>query len=409
MKEDRLRPREVVITAMGLICALGSTPGEVMSGFKSGRTTFSRPDFDDSVVVAPIKEFDLRDFTGPCKERRYLHRGAQLSVAAAVSARQASGLDAETAAHAGLFVGSGPNLDMGGEFRRIDNKVIDQEDLMALWILRFLPNTAASTIALLAGVHGENLTVATACTATLQAIGEAYRKIKDGYLDLAFAGGGDSRMNEGSILAYKKAKALFTGEGDPAAASRSFDKDRQGFVPGEGGAFFLLEEREHARRRGATIYGEVCGYGTSLDGYSLTAPDPSGRWEEAAVRAALMEAGLTPAKIDLVAAHGTSTILNDDMESKLIAGIYGGRTPPVIALKSWIGHLSVACGAVELALCLILMQNRYIPEIRNLIAPCRAGVDFVAQGRTGAPKTVLLENFGFGGQNCALIVQRQAG
>ena len=360
-------------------------------------------------MVAPIKEFDLRDFTGPFKERRYLHRGAQLSVAAAVSARQASGLDAEMAARAGLFAGSGPNLDMGGEFRRIDNKVIDQEDLMALWILRFLPNTAASTIALLTGVHGENLTVATACTASLQAIGEAYRKIKDGYLDLAFAGGGDSRMNEGSILAYKKAKALFVGEGDPPGASRPFDRDRQGFVPGEGGAFFLLEEREHATRRGATIYGEVRGYGTSLDGYSLTAPDPSGCWEEAAVRAALREADLTPDKIDLVAAHGTGTTLNDAMEANLIAGIFGGQTPPVIALKSWIGHLSVACGAVELALCLILMRNSYLPEIRNLINPCRADINFIIRDRTTAPATVLLENFGFGGQNCALIVQRQAG
>ncbi len=407
MKEDRIMPREVVITAMGLICALGSTPEEIIAGFKSGRTTFVRPDFDDAVVIAPVTAFDLRDFTGACKERRYLNRGARFSVAAAVSARQVSGLDTETAARAGLFVGSGPNLDVSGEFRRIDNGVIDEEDLMALWILRFLPNTAASTIALLIGTHGENLTVATACTATLQAIGEAFRKIRDGHLDLAFAGGGDSRMSKGSILAYKKTKALFVGEGDPTQASRPFDQDRKGFVTGEGGAFFLLEEREHARRRGAKIYGEVSGFGTSLDGYSMTAPDPAGLWEEAAVRAALKEAGLAPAEIDLVAAHGTGTMLNDAMEAQLLARIYGGQPPPVIALKSWIGHLSVACGAVELALCLILMQNGYLPEIRNLIDPCQAGINFVTQGQTASPRTVLLENFGFGGQNCALIVKVQ--
>ncbi|MFH1090352.1 MAG: beta-ketoacyl synthase N-terminal-like domain-containing protein, partial [Pseudomonadota bacterium] len=325
----------MVITAIGLVCALGSTPEEIIAGFKSGRTTFVRPDFDDAIVTAPVNDFSLRDFTGPCKERRYLNRGARFSVAAAVAARQASGLDAEAAARAGLCVGSGPNLDVGGEFRRIDNGVIDEEDLMALWILRFLPNTAASTIALLIGTHGENLTVATACTATLQAIGEAFRKIKDGHLDLAFAGGGDSRLSKGSILAYKKAKALFAGEGDPTRAVCPFDKDRKGFVTGEGGAFFLLEEREHARRRGAKIYGEVRGFGTSLNGYSLTAPDPAGLWEEAAVRAALQEAGLAPAEIDLVAAHGTSTMLNDAMEANLLARIYGGQTPPVIALKSW--------------------------------------------------------------------------
>jgi 3-oxoacyl-[acyl-carrier-protein] synthase II len=409
MNEDSVQPREVVITAMGLICALGSTPEEIIAAFKSGHTTFVRPNFDGDVVTAPVTGFDLRDFTGPCKERRYLNRGAQFSVAAAVSARQTSGLDAETAARAGLFVGSGPNLDVGGEFRRIGEGVIDEEDLMALWILRFLPNTAASTISLLTGTHGENLTVATACTATLQAIGEAFRKIKEGHLDLAFAGGGDARMNRGSILAYKKAKALFMGEGDPAQASRPFDNDRNGFVPGEGGAFFLLEEQEHAQRRGAKIYGKVRGFGTSLDGYSLTAPDPTGRWQEAAVQAALKEAGLIPAEIDLVAAHGTGTILNDAMEAKLLARIYGGQTPPVVALKSWIGHLSVACGAVELALCLIMMQKGYLPEIRNLINPCQTGVNFVVQGQAASPGTMLLENFGFGGQNCALIVQAQAG
>ena len=415
MKKDEIRPREacpeqhrrVVITAMGLICALGSTPEEIIAGFKSGRTTFCRPDFDETVVTAPVRGFDLRDFTGSCKERRYLNRGSQFSVATAVAARQAGGLDTETAARAGLFVGAGPNLDVGGEFSRIDNGVIDEEDLMALWILRFLPNTAASTISLLIGAHGENLTVATACTATLQAIGEAFRRIRDGHLDLAFAGGGDSRINKGSILAYKKAKAIFVGEGDPTRASRPFDQDRKGFVPGEGGAFFLLEEREHAKRRDAKIYGEVRGFGTSLDGHSLTAPDPSGRWQEAAVRAALKEAGLTPAEIGLVAAHGTGTTLNDAMEAMLLARIYGGQTPPVIALKSWIGHLSVACGAVELALCLILMQNGYLPEIRNLINPCQTGINFVTKSKTASSGTALLENFGFGGQNCALIVQAQ--
>ena len=222
MKEDRIRPREVVITAIGLVCALGSTPGEIIAGFKSGRTTFVRPDFDDAVVTAPVTDFDLRDFTGPCKERRYLNRGARFSVAAAVSARQASGLDAEAAARAGLFVGAGPNLDVGGEFRRIDKGVIDEEDLMALWILRFLPNTAASTIALLTGTHGENLTVATACTATLQAIGEAFRKIRDGHLDLAFAGGGDSRLSQGKHPGVQEVQGPFCGRGRSGPGQPSF-------------------------------------------------------------------------------------------------------------------------------------------------------------------------------------------
>ncbi|MDO9585303.1 MAG: beta-ketoacyl-[acyl-carrier-protein] synthase family protein [Syntrophales bacterium] len=405
MKRPEAVSRKVVITAIGVISSLGNTPGEIMACLKDGRTSFTRPPFDDGVVAAPVGNFDIRDFTGPFKDRRYLNRGARFSVAAALSALKNSGLDEKTAAKAGLFAGFGPNFDIGGEIPEIHAGEIDAESLMALWILRFLPNTAASTIARLAGVHGENMTVVTACTASLHAIGEAFRKIKDGYLDLAFAGGGDSRMSPGAILAYKKTGALFTGDGDPSTASRPFDKKRSGFVPGEGGAFFLLEEREHAKRRGAAIFGEICGSGASMDGYSMTAPDPEGIWEEAAVRAALWEAGMSPAQIDAVAAHGTGTILNDDMEARLLARIYEGHAPHVIALKSWIGHLSAACGAVELAICLALMGDGCLPEIRNLNAPCHTGINFVQCGKAASLRTVMVENFGFGGQNSVLIIK----
>ncbi len=405
MNNTKFAPRRVFITSVGVLSSLGSTPQEIMACFEKGRTAFMRPSFDRNAVVAPIENFDVKDFTGSFKGRRYLNRGAQFSVAAALCALKESGIDGEQAANAGLFVGSGPNFDIGKEVPRIKAGEIEEGGLMALWMLRFLPNTAASTIASLTGVHGENLTVGTACTAALQAIGEAYRKIRDGYLDLAFAGGGDSRMSKGGILAYKKAGALFVGDGDPATASRPFDRTRKGFVPGEGGAFFLLEEQGHAEKRGAKIYGEICGLGVSINGAGMTAPDPEGFWEEAAVRGALGEAGMTPAQIDAVAAHGTGTLLNDDMEAGLLVRVYGSHTPHVIALKSWIGHLSTACGAVELALCLILMQNSRLPEIRNLQDPCREGINFVRRREKTSVRTVMVENFGFGGQNSALIVK----
>jgi 3-oxoacyl-[acyl-carrier-protein] synthase II len=405
MNNTKSTPRRVFITSIGVLSSLGSTPLEITASFKKGRTAFMRPAFDHSAVVAPIEKFDVKDFTGSFKGRRYLNRGAQFSVAAALCALKESGIDAEQAAKAGLFVGSGPNFDIGREVPRINAGEIEEGELMALWMLRFLPNTAASTIARLTGTHGENLTIGTACTATLQAIGEAYRKIRDGYLELAFAGGGDSRMSKGGILAYKKAGALFVGDGDPVMASRPFDKTRKGFVPGEGGAFFLLEEKRHAEKRGAIIYGEICGLGVSINGTGMTAPDPEGFWEEAAVRCALGEAGMTPAQIDVVAAHGTGTLLNDDMEAGLLARVYGNCAPHVIALKSWIGHLSTACGAVELALCLILMQNGFLPEIRNLQDPCREGINFVRRREKASFRTVMVENFGFGGQNSALIVK----
>jgi 3-oxoacyl-[acyl-carrier-protein] synthase II len=312
----------------------------------------------------------------------------------------------ELPTNTGLFVGVGPNLDVGGEFPEITNGDIDRQDLSALWILKFLPNTAASAIAKLAGIHGENFTVTTACSASLQAIGEAFRKIKDGYLDTALAGGGDSRLSRGGILAYKKAHALYTGNSDPEKASRPFDCDRKGFVSGEGGAFFILEEMECAKRRGSNIYAEVCGFGSSLDGYSMTDPDPDGKCAETAVCAALSEAGIPPRQIDLVSAHGTGTLLNDSMEANLISRIYGNDGPSVFALKSWIGHASSACGALELAICLACMHDNYIPAVRNLDNPIHPTLNFVRKGKDCSYNTVMLENFGFGGQNSVLIVKK---
>ena len=309
-------------------------------------------------------------------------------------------------AQSGLFLGTGPNLDIGGEFPDVKAGEIDRKDLMALWMLKFLPNTAASVIAKLAGIHGENQTLTTACSASLQAIGEAFRKIKDGYIDLAFAGGGDSRLSKSSILAYKKAHTLCDGTGNPEQASRPFDRSRKGFVPGEGGAFFLLEELQHAKTRGAAIYGEICGYGASIDGYAMTAPQPDGNWAEKSVNTALQEAGLASSDIDVVSSHGTGTLLNDSMEANLIDRVYGEKSPFIIALKSWIGHIAAACGALELAICLTCMQNNYLPKIRNLAEPSHAGLNFVRKEQSYPICNILLENFGFGGQNSVLIVKK---
>jgi len=398
--------RRVVITSIGVISSLGSNIEELIGNLKNENTSFERSVVDDEVVISPIKEFDVKEFAGRFKDNRYLNRGARFCVASAIEAVKKSGLNRDLLAEAGLFLGTGPNLDIGGEFPEIKDGEIDRRDLMALWMLKFLPNTAASVIAKIAGIHGENQTLTTACSASLQAIGEAFRKIKDGYIDLAFAGGGDSRLSKSSILAYKKAHVLCDGTGNPERASRPFDKNRKGFVPGEGGAFFLLEELQYAKTRGAEIYGEICGYGTSIDGYSMTAPEPEGIWAEGSVNAALQEAGLAPSDIDVVSSHGTGTLLNDSIESDLIDRVYGKRSPFIIALKSWIGHIAAACGAVELAICLACMQNSYLPKIRNLDEPCHAGLNFVREEQSYPIRNILLENFGFGGQNSVLIIKK---
>jgi len=399
--------RRVLITSLGVISSLGNSPDEIAAHIERGEVSFERPSCDVETVVSPVSGFDLRAYTGPCKERRYLNRGAQFALAAALEAVRSSGISAGELDKAGLFVGAGPNLDIGGEFPAIEEGRIDREGLEALWILRFLPNTAASLIAQKTGIHGENLTVATACASSLAAIGEAYRRIRDGYLDTALAGGGDSRLSPGALLAYKKADALYRGEAKPGKASRPFDAGRCGFVAGEGGGFFLLEEREQALKRGATIRGEICGYGSSLDGYRLTAPSPEGDAAENAVRGALREAGVLPAQVDVVVTHGTGTLLNDAVEARLIRRIFPHRGPAVVALKSWIGHLAAACGAVEMAIALTALSRNCLPEVRNLEDPCETDIDFVRTRRQGEWPLFLIENFGFGGQNCALLVRNR--
>jgi 3-oxoacyl-[acyl-carrier-protein] synthase II len=391
---------------MGMVTSLGDTPGKLAQNVRSGRVTFQYFGTDPRVVVAPVEAFDVHRYVGRFKNRRYLTRGAAMAVAAAVRASEQTALPSSQWESAGLFVGGGPNLDLGGECPSIQQGVVNDEGLSALWMLRFLPNTATSIIAQLTGAQGENLTVGSACAASLQAVGEAYRKIRDGYLVMALAGGGDSRLNPGALLAYQKAQALYQGADAPREAQRPFDQRRSGFVPGEGGAFFLLEDAQQAVERGATVLAEVCGYGSTLDGDTMTAPRPDGRLAEAAVRNALVQARMVPGSIDMIVAHGTSTWLNDEVEAQMIQRIFNAHQPWVLALKSWIGHLAAACGAVELALCLCSMQTGIWPWIRNLETPCNSDLNYLRYSDSlVAPKNILLQNFGFGGQNAALVIR----
>jgi len=397
--------QRVVITAMGMVTSLGDSPMEIARSVKTGRAVFAYSGMDSEVVVAPVDNFDVRCYTGRFKNLRYLNRGAAMATAAAVQAVQQASISGSQWETAGLFLGAGPNLDLGGECLHIRQGVMDAEALSALWILRFLPNTAASAIAQLTGVRGENLTVGNACAASLQAVGEAYRKIKDGYLDLALAGGGDSRLSSGALLAYRKAQALCLESDDPQTSSRPFDNGRNGFVPGEGGAFFVLEAADHAEVRRATVLAEICGYGTSMDGDAMTAPRPDGRWAEEAVRSALAQAHMLPEKIDIVSAHGTGTLLNDEVEARVIQRVFDPHRPLVLALKSWIGHLAAACGAAELAVCLSALQTGVWPWIRNLKTPCNPQLNYLRPGGRAVPGNILLQNFGFGGQNGALVIR----
>ncbi len=395
-----------VITSFGIISSLGCDESEILDSFINKRTSFKKSEYDESVSVSPVNNFALKDYTGQFKERRYLTRGVSFALASSISAFKRSGLKECDLAESGLLVGTGPNLDITSDFRDVADGVPDMANLNALWILKYLPNTAASSIAKYLKIHGENITVGTACAASLQAIGEGYRKVRDGYCDIVFAGGGDSRISPGGILSYKMANALNTATEVPDLSSMPFDLNRKGFVPGEGGAFVVIESLEHAEKRNAEIIAEISGFGSSMDGHAMTDPDPAGVKGELAVRKALAEASLDPGDIDFISAHGTGTAMNDSMESGIIKRVYGNSSPAIGAFKSWIGHCASACGAMELVLSLICMKNDFFPEIRNLSSPVDNDLNFLLNGGSHSFGKIALENFGFGGQNCSLVIKK---
>uniref|UniRef100_B8DPQ4 Beta-ketoacyl synthase n=1 Tax=Nitratidesulfovibrio vulgaris (strain DSM 19637 / Miyazaki F) TaxID=883 RepID=B8DPQ4_NITV9 len=447
-------PHRVVITGAGAITPLGHTPQDMARAIREGRSPFRHAPTLPGAACAPVPDFDAATATGRWRHRRYLSRGGQLALAAALTATRQAGYacDNDTGGIGGmggagdtgsatgdrgtpllprlpddtaLVAASGPNMDVGADFpaacapRTGDYAALsglEHPDLDALWMLRWLPNTAASAVAMRCGVRGEGLVLGTACAASLQAVGEAARRVRWGLAPAALAVGGDSRLSEGGLLGYARAGAiqrdLDPADADaPHRACRPFDAARRGFVPGEGGAAFMLEPLDTALARGAKPLAEVLGMGATLDGHALTAPEPDARRAEAAVRGALAEAGLAPGDVHWVAAHGTGTALNDAAEIRLLERLFAdaGHAPAVTAVKSWTGHCASACGAVELAVLLVCAADGFLPPVRNLTTPESARLDIVRQPRplptSGKGSVGLLLNFGFGGQNAALVVR----
>lgn len=380
--------RRVVITASGFILPLGSTPREVAASLGEAHGPFFRWTADPHVAVCPVPGFDLKAHVGRCKNARYLTRGQQLCLAAAVRAVDEAGLAPRHLDRGGLFLGLGPNL----QARPRDDK--------ALWLLDCLPNTLAATLAEVLGLHGENLTVMTACAASTQALGQAYRAVASGLADVALAGGGDSRLTPEGVQAYRQAGVLATDFLRPEEACRPFDRTRSGFAAGEGAAMFVLESLDHALGRGAAILAEITGASSSLDGGSLTGPDPAGVATRRAVRQCLE----TMDTKDLcVLAHGTGTVLNDAAEAAILAGTVR-EARAICAFKSRAGHLASACGAAELALGLICADTGLFPSIANLRDPIDPNLPLLRTPMILRPRNLLLQSFGFGGQNACLGV-----
>ncbi len=401
----------VVITGLGLVSSLGWDASSLASSLAADRTGFV---MDERVgcPVCPVTDEGrdwARERLDGWRHRRYLSRAGRLAVLAGLRAARDAGLDHDPALAADTAVigTAAPMLDVD---REPGLPPADPLDLDALWLLRWLPNTPVSALAMLLGLHGEGLSCGCACASGLAALGLAWQQVRSGMASRCLVVCGDSRLSLGGLLGYSKCRTV-SRRSDPTMAERPFDRDRDGFVPGEGGAAFVLENASLAAARGARVHGAVLGYGAALDGLSLTAPDPAAVQAERAVRLALERACITPEQVDWVSAHGTGTAGNDGAEAAMLGRVFGsGRSGPVImAVKSWVGHCSSAAGGVETAVCVMAAGLGLRLPVRNLTSPV-AGLNFARgplhHGHVG-PSTGLVESFGFGGQNAALVVRAE--
>jgi 3-oxoacyl-[acyl-carrier-protein] synthase II len=273
-----------------------------------------------------------------------------------------------------------------------------------------IPNIAAAQVAMHLHLKGPNSTTVTACAASTQALGNALRIIQRGDADVMLAGGTEASLCEVGIASFNAIKALSTRNDDPERASRPFDKNRDGFVPGEGAGILVLEDLEHARARGARVHGEVIGFGVTNDAYHSVAPDESGEAPAQCMRNALADAGMTPEDVDYVNAHGTSTPLNDAAETRALKMALGERAAgvPISSTKSMIGHLLGAAGAVEAIATLLCMNHGVIHPTINYETPDPdCDLDYVPNEARRAEVRVAISNgFGFGGQNCTVVLKR---
>ena len=413
--------RRVVITGMGAITPLGTGVEKFWAGIKANKLGISFIDMFDTdrtgvKIAGIVRDFNEEDYYGVegCfekKEARHMDRFTKYAVVAAHEALTDAGTDLRDLDpyRVGVLVGSG----IGG----IDLTLSEYEKYLergpgrmsAFYIPMMISNMAAGTISMKTGFRGANFDITTACATGTHSIGEAFRKIKDGYLDACLAGGTESTGVEFTYGGFANMKAL-TKSGDLERASIPFDKERSGFVLGEGSAVIVLEEYEHAKARGAKIYAEVAGYGATCDGYHMTSPMPGGEAAAKGMELAMEEAGLRPEDIDYINAHGTSTGLNDKYETaaiKLALGDYAKKVK-ISSTKSMTGHLLGAAGAVEAVVCAKSIQEGFIHATVGYKVPDEeCDLDYCGNGNIEQEVNAVLSNsLGFGGHNATLCFRR---
>jgi len=407
--DQRGRPR-VVVTGVGVKTPAGNDVASFWDQLRAGRASARTIESFDpaglSITFAgEVRDFDAVEYFGP-KEARRQDRVTQLGFGAAADALGDAGELGADPSRCAVIIATG----VGGLHTLEENQRLyfdkGPSRVSPFFVPMMMPNATAGVVAMQLGWTGPNLCVATACAAGAHAIGEGVRLIRDGTADVVMAGGTEAAVTPLTIAAFARMGALSSRNDAPERASRPFDAERDGFVIGEGAGCVVLEPLERARARGATVYGEVAGYGRNADAYHITAPSPGGAGAAVCMQLALDDAAMEPSAIGHVNAHGTSTPLNDAAEAEAIRKVFGDAPPVVTSTKGVTGHLIGAAGAVEAVAALLSVREGMVPPTANLE---RVGDDIeldVVAGteREIGAKPAISNSFGFGGHNASLVL-----
>lgn len=408
--------RRVVVTGMGMLTSLGNTVDSTWAGITAGKSGIALIDHFDTTNFSThfaglVRDFDVESYM-PAKEARRLDEFIQYGIAAGIQAMADSGvvITHENASRIGVAVGSG----IGGLTSIEKNKELLMAEgprkISPFFVPGSIINMTAGMLAIRFGLKGPNIALATACTTGTHCIGLAGRMIAYGDADVMLAGGTEKSSCPLGLGGFAAARALSTRNDDPQAASRPWDKDRDGFVLGDGAGLIVLEEYEHAKARGARIYAELIGFGMSDDAFHMTAPSEGGEGAAAAMRNALKDSGIALADVDYINAHGTSTVAGDVAESRAIESVFGehAKKLAISSTKSMVGHLLGAAGAVEAIFSILAIRDNIAPPTINLDNPdADCVLDYVPHTARKMKIDVALSNsFGFGGTNGSLIFRR---
>ncbi len=406
----------VVVTGIGAVSPLGLDMSTTWEGLTAGRsgidhiTLFDTESFATK-IAGEVKGFEPTDYINR-KDARHMDRFAQLAVAASRQAVEHAGLhiDSTNGYDFGVIMGSGIGglITLSEQLRVLSEK--GPGSISPFLIPMMISDMASAQISIALGTKGPNFCTTSACSSSSDAIGIAYEILKQGDTQVMLAGGSEAIVTPIGIAGFNACKALSTKNDEPQQASRPFDAERDGFVVGEGAAVLVLENLTFAQSRGAPILAEIIGYGASSDAYHITQPSEDGMGASKAIQMALRKAGIAPTEIDYINAHGTSTPLNDKIETMAIKTVFGDHAYhiPVSSTKSMTGHLIGSAGAIEAAACVMAIENGIIPPTINLTHPDpECDLDYVPNVARQAKITTTVSNsFGFGGHNSVLIFRR---